>query len=376
MSGIKDRKDQKDLAPLHIAHTEASLGWGGQEIRILTEMEGMRARGHRLTLLCPQEARIFSEAQARGLPVTALPIGRKRPAGVRALYHWFRTQAPDVINCHSSTDTWLTALACIGLRHPPPLVRTRHISAPVPRNAATRWLYRRATAHIVTTGEALRQTLVEDNGYDPASITSVPTGIDTKKFRPGDKAVARRSIRVAGNAFIVGIVATLRSWKGHEYLIQAFAKLPKDSLLLIVGDGPQRANIQALVEKMKLTQRVIMPGNQDDVRPWLYAMDVFVLPSYANEGVPQAVLQAMLCGLPVVATPVGGIPEAIKHGDTGLLVPARDVAALHRALKRLMQERELRNALSAAALAYAREYFGIERMLARMEAVFNSERRQ
>lgn len=357
---------------LHIVHTEASLGWGGQEIRILTEMEGMLARGHRVTLLCPADARIYAEATARRLSTVALPIGRKRPAGVKALYGWLRARRPDVVNCHSSTDTWLTALACAVLRRAPPLVRTRHISAPIPRNWPTRWLYQRATAHIVTTGESLRRSLIEINGYDAASITSIPTGIDIGKFRPGDKAAARRAIQVAERALVIGIVATLRSWKGHEYLIRAFAALPAETVLLIVGDGPQRGNIQALIEKLGVRQRVIMPGNQADVLPWLRAMDIFALPSYANEGVPQAIVQAMLCGLPVVTTPVGGIPEAVAHGKTGVLVPMKDAVALHHVLEDLLWDRELRDRLGTAAAAYARSHFGLEPMLTRMEAVFNS----
>src|ERR1700691_3723542 len=151
---------------MHIVHTEASLGWGGQEIRILGEAAGMIARGHRVSLLCPPAASIFSEAANRGVPVTALPIARKNLRGLLALRGWFKNHVPDVVNTHSSTDSWLAALACASLSAPPPIVRTRHISAAVPNNTATRWLYRTATRHIVTTGEQLRAQLMRDNGID------------------------------------------------------------------------------------------------------------------------------------------------------------------------------------------------------------------
>lgn len=359
------------VTPMHIVHTEASCGWGGQEIRILTEAEGMIRRGHRVTLLCPSEARIFAEAEKRKIPVVALPIGRKRLQGVLALRRWLRTTPVDVINTHSSTDTWLVALASLLLERPPPLVRTRHISAPVPKNRLTRWLYTKATLHIVTTGEALRQTLIARNGFQPARITSVPTGIDMDRFVPGDARAARSRLGLPPDAVIIGIVATLRSWKGHRYLLQSFARLPdRSARLLIIGDGPQRGALAHEIAGLNLADRVIMPGNQGDVLPWLQAMDIFVLPSYANEGVPQAILQAMACGLSVVSTPIGSIGEIVAHDVTGLMVRPKDADDLRQALERLAGDAGLRGRLGTEARRLACERFGLEMMLDRMEEVF------
>jgi len=358
-------------AKLHIVHTEASLGWGGQEIRILTEAAGMMRRGHQVTLLCPPQARIFREAGLRGVPVEALEIGRKNLAGLAAMRRWLKHHRADVINTHSSTDTWLVALASALLAAPPPLVRTRHISAPIPDNWPTRWLYQSATRHIVTTGEKLRRQLIERNGYNPATLTSVPTGIDTGHFAPGERKAARRGLGLAEDGMVVGIVATLRSWKGHTYLLDAFAELSdRTARLLIVGDGPQREALQARIAELGLGERVIMPGNQRDVLPWLQALDVFVLPSYANEGVPQALLQAMLCGLPVVSTPVGSITEVVEHQRTGLIVEPRQAEPLREALEHLLHDADLRRSLGDAALAEGRARFGLDVMLDKMEAVF------
>ena len=99
---------------MKILHTEASRGWGGQEIRILTEAAGMIARGHAVELACPADARIFAEAPRYGIPAHALPIGRKNLAGLRAMRAFLRDHPCDVINTHSSTDTWLVALASLG----------------------------------------------------------------------------------------------------------------------------------------------------------------------------------------------------------------------------------------------------------------------
>ena len=139
------------MTPLAIVHTESSLGWGGQEIRILSEAQGLLRRGHDVKLVCPPQARIFGEAASWGVPAVALPIARKRPSALKALVSWLQANRPHVVSAHSSTDAWLAALALLAMGRPIPLVRTRHISAPVPRNALSRWLYTRATARIVTT---------------------------------------------------------------------------------------------------------------------------------------------------------------------------------------------------------------------------------
>ena len=115
-----------------------------------------------------------------------------------------------------------------------------------------------------------------------------------------------------------------------------------------------------------------MPGNQRDVLPWLQAMDVFVLPSYANEGVPQALLQAMLCKLPIITTPVGSILDAIQDGENGLIVEPKNAEALHQVLDRLLREPALRLALAEHARIVGLEKFGLQAMLDKMEAIFHN----
>ncbi len=365
---------------LTIVHTESSCGWGGQELRTLTEAAGMLRRGHCVILLCPPEAPMHAHAVRLGVPVEALPIGRKNWKGLSALRRWLKTHPTiDVLNTHSSTDAWLAALAGATLRHPPAIVRTRHVSTPVNNRAATRWLYQRATRHIVTAGEALRQQLIHENRFDPARITSVPTGIDLARYAPRDRAEARATLGLDANRHYLGIVATLRNWKGHTYLLESFTRLAPahpDWDLILVGDGPQRHNLEKLIARLALADRVQLIGNRNDVETWLNAFDLFVLPSYGEEGVSQSVMQAMAAGLPVVATTVGAMAEAVQHERTGLLVPPRDSDALRAALAPLMNDEALRHQFGAAGLEFARRHFGLEHMLARMEAVFLQARRR
>jgi glycosyltransferase involved in cell wall biosynthesis len=360
---------------VRILHTESSLGWGGQELRILTEAAGLRRRGHDVRVASPREAAIFTEAERFAVPVVALPIGRKGPLGLIALRRALSGERIDVVNSHSSTDTWLAALACrafwLGHRRPPALVRTRHISARVPTDTATHWLYTRATAEIVTTGEAIRQQLIRANGVSPARVTSIPTGIDLDRFAAGDKAAARRALDLPADVPLIGIVATLRSWKGHRYLLEAMPLLThRNAQLLVVGSGPQGDAIRTQVAALGLGDRVRLTGNQDDVVPWLQALDVFALPSYANEGVPQGLVQAMAVGVPCVTTDAGSIGEIAINDATALVVAKQNAIALAAGIDRLLDDRVLTARLVWSARDRVHTKFGIRKMLDGMEVVF------
>lgn len=361
---------------LSIVHTENSCGWGGQEVRILSESRGFLDRGHRVMLLAPPEAPITEAAGRWGVPVTPLPIREKRLADLFALRAWLAAHRGevDVLNSHSSTDSWLGAIACATLAGAPPVVRTRHVSTPVNRGLGTRWLYRSGNAHIVTTGEAVRQQLARDNGMALERMTSVPTGIDLSRYVPGNASHARASLGLPEKPTL-GIVATMRSWKGHEYLFDALASDKSgwaDWQVLVVGGGPDRDPLEAYAARVGLASQVRFTGHQEDVVPWLQALDLFTLPSYGDEGVPQAVMQAMACSIPVVTTPVGAILEAVEKDVTGLIVTPRSAASLAAGLARLRDDPVLRATFGSAARVRAERLFSLDRMLDRMEAVFRA----
>ena len=361
--------------PLSILHTESSTGWGGQEIRILTEARGMLDRGHKVMLLTPENAQIFPAAKRMAVPVQAIDIERKRIGPLLKLRRWMARHGRDydVVNTHSSTDSWLVAIASASLSGMPPMVRTRHVSTAINNKASTRWLYRRATTHIVTTGEALRQQLHRDNGYPLDCMTSIRTGIDLERFRPLDQREMRLKLGVVDRPTL-GILATLRDWKGHQQLFEAMRVLRKQFpqwALLVIGDGPDRAVLEARAGELNLQDIVRFVGNQENVPEWLSTLDLFVLPSYGSEGVPQGIMQAMACGLAVVSTPVGAIAEAVQDGVTGLMTEPRNPSALATSLSELMGDIELRMRMSGAGLAYARANFGIDIMLDRMQEVFS-----
>jgi teichuronic acid biosynthesis glycosyltransferase TuaC len=187
-----------------------------------------------------------------------------------------------------------------------------------------------AAQRILVVSEDLGRVAVRDYDADPARIRAIPNGCDATIFHPQSRADARTAFDIDADAELVVYVGRLVPEKGLRELLDAMASLapqrPKLQLALI-GDGPMRAELDARVAADP-TLRVRLPGAQGphDVARWMVASDLVTLPSY-SEGHPNVLVEALACGRPVVATPVGGIPEVVD-ADCGLLVPARDAAAL------------------------------------------------
>lgn len=357
---------------MKILHTESVNGWGGQGIRVLNESLGMIERGHEVVIACPQDSALFENAQKRGVPAVALPIRRKSFSGLFSMYKYLSSHHFDVINTHSSTDSWLVAVSLIFCRNKPKVVRTRHISTSVKNNKSTLWLYNQGCNFIVTAGERLREQLNRENKIPLEKIQSVPTGSDELHFLPTqDILKSKQAVNLPTDKMVIGIVAKMRSWKGHETLVDALQKLKRDDFhLVIVGDGPKRAEIEPRVPSLHYP--VTFTGELDNVVPYLQAMDVFCLPSYGFEGLPQAMMQAMLCQLPVIATDVGSVTELIQHEQNGLIVNIRDSDDLAKAIERLLDDRTLRTRFAEKARQIALEKCTLTKMVNDMETIFAS----
>jgi glycosyltransferase involved in cell wall biosynthesis len=156
-------------------------------------------------------------------------------------------------------------------------------------------------------------------------------------------------------------------------LIEALKHLPTSNYrLLFVGDGPIRTALQEELVAAGLADLVLFVGHQNDVLPWLHAMDIFVLPSYANEGISQALVQAMMAGIPVVTTTAGAITEVAKDGETALVVEPNDPQALHKAIIKVLDNPQLARKLATSARQFVLEHHSEAVMVQRMDAVFQN----
>ncbi|PYN07191.1 MAG: hypothetical protein DME06_17610 [Candidatus Rokuibacteriota bacterium] len=237
-----------------------------------------------------------------------------------------------------------------------PVVRSRHVSIPI--RAGLNPVYTWLADRVLTSGEAIR-ALVLAGGVRPEAVRAVAAGVDLARFTPGERSEAL--LREFGPARpVIGSIAMFRGSKGHPHLLDAFERLRPEfpqARLVLVGDGIRRAWVEELARGRGLAPAVCFPGFRRDVPELLRFMDCFVLASTRTEGVPQSLLQAMAVGVPVVASAVGGIPEVLADGETGLLVPPEDPAALAAALGAVLRHPAAARRRAAAAQALvARRY--------------------
>jgi len=199
----------------------------------------------------------------------------------------------------------------------------------------------------------------------------VSAGIDVKvfspdRFSPDERRMLRQEWGLSLDAVVVTMIARLIAPKGVREFLQAAERLNGKACFLLIGE-PDPGNMDSLTweEIQEYVRRgvVLAPGWQRDVIPWLGITDIFVLPSYYREGTPVTVLEAMAMGLPVVATDVPGCREAVVHGETGLLVPPRDVDKLTLAIQQLVEDPELRQRMGGAGRARVVQYFAVERIV-------------
>lgn len=210
--------------------------------------------------------------------------------------------------------------------------------------------------------------MIQDNGFDPAKIFSMPTGVDLDRFDP-----ERIKPAFQKSGFAVGMVGVLRSWKGHPYFVQAVPLILKaipDALFYIIGDGPKLESIKALIQNLGPESRISMLGHREDIPELLSSLDVLVHPSTANEGVPQAILQALAMRKPVIASDVGAIREVIIHGQTGILIPPRETQEIADRVLDLFKNPVLRERLGSEGQRMVRDSYSFERMLDRIEELY------
>ena len=228
----------------------------------------------------------------------------------------------------------------------------------------------------------LQDYLVNRVGIAPGRIEQIYNGVDATRFRSAPAGPrSRGAMPFASHHLVFGTVGRMQTVKHQLLLARAFVrmvqrtpKLQASARLVMLGDGPLRKEVQALLAEAGLASLAWLPGERSDVPALMQALDVFVLPSLA-EGISNTILEAMACGLPVVATAVGGNPELVAHGRTGLLVPSDDVEAMAQALQTLADE-SLRRRFGVAAREAVEQRFSLQAMVAAYQGLYDQALRK
>lgn len=368
---------------MRVLETNFHRGWGGQPARILMMSRGLAALGIEIVIAAPEGSLLAERARAAGLLTFEEAAFRKtkhlaaaaRDAVVLARH--LRAGRYDLIDAHGSQDLWTTVLArrLSGAR--PPLVFTRHNTKRVRSHFMNRLLYRHQVDHLIAASRTVLDryaVLLAGGSLEPERVSVVHSAYRTDLFRPGlDGRRVRAELGVADGAPLVGVVGRLVRDKGQDVFLEAasqvLARRP-DTRFVLVGTGTLEAALRARAAALGIAPAVAFLGFRDDVPEITAALTISALPSVDCDASSAVLKEALACGVPVVATDVGGAFEIVRDGVTGLLVPPRDPRRLADALLALIEDPERSRAMGRAGIDDVGRRFTPERLAAETLRVY------
>lgn len=351
--------------PLRIVHLLSSLNVGGLEQFVLRIADSQRGQGHQVELLFREAGPLLEQAKLLGLPVTQLKSSNKLLRAAEALAYYFRDR-PDIVHTHNAHMLPYAVMAkTVGKAA---VVMTRHSQRS--QDAPSAYEIQRTDA-VVAVSAAAGRTLEETWPGFRGKVSVIHNGIQPREPQR-TRAEVRQELGTGVDDVIGLMVARIDDLKGHADLLDALSRPKVKDLPFvcwIAGDGERRGEMEALSSKLDIKTKVRFLGFRADVTDLLAAADFFVLPSLL-EGLPLSVLEAMAQRLPVIVTPVGGVPELVPDERYGLTVPVKDPDALAEALRRMVSDPSLREKLSAAGHERVRSQFSWEHMLGQYEMLY------
>jgi glycosyltransferase involved in cell wall biosynthesis len=346
---------------LNILEIEYSKGWGGQEKRTIRLINNLDKNKYKVFFVAQPDSNIVKHQDEIDAKIIPLKMGQIYNIWtILKLAFLVRKYHIDIISTHSGKDAWLGAI--VGKITDVPVIRTRHLLTKINSPKS----YNLSTITIAVSKQV--ENYLKSRGVK--TVKTIYTGIDTELYKPNELHKLRKKFNIDKDTIIIGIVAVLRAAKRHKDLIEAVSKIDKNVKLFIVGDGPQRENLEKLIKEKNLSDKVIMTGQRDDVPEILSDFDIFVLPS-REEALGTSILEASSCGVPVIGSRVGGIPECVKEDKNGLLFEAMNVDDLKEKLLTLINDKEKLNFYKKNARKFIKENFSVEKMVNETEKLYD-----
>ena len=356
------RRRVRPTGPIRALFVVPDLRFGGAERHVATLAPALDPERVVASVVCiGEEGGLYAGLAATGVPTRALHLRRNPVAALRGLVRLMRAQRPDIVITRGYNAEALGRIAAALTRVPRTAIWVHNCGDVEPRGRV-RGIVDRVLAPVTDAYYAVahgqRPYITGELGYPDERVEVVHNGVDPARFSAAgsradpDAARVAREFGIGPDTPVVGVVAVLRPEKDHATLLRAMRHVLDEvpqARLLVVGDGPERARLEALADQLGIAGSVGFAGARDDVRTLLSVVDVVALASYTVECFPMALLEAMASGVPTVGTAVGGVPEMIEDGVTGHVVPPRDPRALARALVDLLRDRESAAAMGKAA---------------------------
>jgi len=362
------------MRPLRVVHLVEALGTGGLERVVQALVRHADVRRFAVEVLCAVKGgAVAREIEMAGARVRILGVSTYGPRGVLAAARAIRETEADLVHTHGHfagvvgrAAAWWTgrAVAVHHLHTVDPTLEPRHLRR-------ERFLLR-VTRRVLCCSQAVARHAARDLGAPPHLLAVIPNGIDPPPPAGRAEALDRLGLK-PDDGPIVGCVGGLSRHKGQSALMHAMGQLdgrPPRPTLVLVGDGPDRPGLESEAATLQGRVRIRFMGERPDARSLLPAFDVLVVPSIEREGFGLAALEGMDAGLPVVASRLGGLPEVVEDGRTGLLVPPGDVRAMALAIARLLANPEERRAMGTEGRRRVESRFRAAPMARRVESVY------
>jgi len=346
-------------------HIDTARTWRGGQSQVLMTVLGLRERGHRAALVAHPEGVLRQRASEGPDLIPLAPASELDLGAAWKLSRVLRDLRPDIVHAHDSHAAAMaaSALSMLGGTPTPPLVMSRRVDFHIRKNALSRWKYNQVACFICAS-DAIRQMLVQD-GVPPGRTAVVHDGVSISRLDALPAASIHEAFWLPHQAPVVANVAALVPHKGQRHLVEAAARVVRqlpDARFVIFGEGELKETLERQIASHHLEKHVLLAGFRPDVISLCKTIDLFVMSS-VTEGLGSALLDAMACGKAIVGTDAGGIPEAVVHGETGLIVPARNDQALADAIVTLLGDPAARARLGAAGRRRVEEHFSAERLV-------------
>jgi glycosyltransferase involved in cell wall biosynthesis len=345
-----------------ILHVETGRQLYGGPLQVLYLMRGLKARGYHNVLVCAQDAAIATAARDCADKIVPVRMGGDLDLGfISRLRAVLRESRPHIVHLHSRRGADI--LGAIAARQERvPVVLSRRVDNPE-WSPIARVKYR-LYDHVVTISRGIYNVLLAE-GVPAHKMSCVLDAVDAERFAgAADRAWFEREFNLPAGVPTIGMVAQFIERKGHRYLLDAAPSILEqfpNARFLLFGKGPLHDDIGARVRQMGLTDRIALPGFRDDLERVLPCLTALAHPA-EMEGLGVSLLQASAAGVPIVASAVGGIPEAVVDGVNGCLIPSRDAVALADKLIELLRDPARAKTMGQHGRALVREKFSIDAM--------------
>ncbi len=367
------------MKKIKVLQLAEDLKVGGMENVVAAIARGLDREKYDLEVWCvARGGEIADELEKEGITVRILNISTyHNPLNILKLVFLLRKAGIDMIQTHGYFSSVIGRIAAkiAGVK-----IIINHVHSTYfeyrKRHVLMEKFLSTFTDKIISCSKAVEGFIREHEKIDPLKTVVIYNGVDTDRFfNVGDISEEKEQLKIKPDDSIIGIVASLTPNKGHKYLFSAAARLlplfPKTKLL-IIGNGYFKEELQKEARKLGITPQVIFAGARRDIPEVLSMMDIFVLTSCEREGLGISVIEAMAAGKPVIANSIGGIPEVVKHGVNGILVPPKDPKALSEAIIALLKDKQMAKQMGKEGQNISKQRFSSEIMLEEIEKLYNT----